>query len=93
LLDGQTFFVAVLAVAAAAALAWFVRAWQRASPGGRDSEVARLKKRYAQLLGLTPARAYDSIERNLVEWLKKDPRRSVAECLREMVAELERDRR
>lgn len=92
-MDGKAFFIGFLALLALAGAAWFVRTWRRASPGGSESEVARLKKRYARLLGVPLSRAYDPLERGIEERLRRNPRRSIEDCLREMIAELERDRR
>lgn len=92
-MDGKTVFIGFLLLLALAGAAWFARTWGRFSPGGTESEIARLKKRYARLLGVPLSRAYDPLERGIEERLRKNPRRSIEDCLREMVAELERDRR
>jgi hypothetical protein len=91
--EGKSVFIAFLSLLALAALAWVVITWRRFAPGGGQSEIARLKKRYARLLGVPPARAYDALERGLEERLRRHPGRTVEDCLREMIAELERDKR
>lgn len=92
-MDGKSLFIGFLVLLAVAAVAWLAVTWRRFGPGGDQSEIARLKKRYARLLGLPPARAYDALERGLEARLRRHPDRSVEECLREMIAELERDQR
>jgi hypothetical protein len=92
-LEGKSVFIGFLVVLAVATAAWFVRTWRSFSPGGGQSEIARLKKRYARLLGLPQSRAYDALERGLEEKLRHNPARPVEDCLREMIAELERDKR
>jgi hypothetical protein len=91
--EGKSVFIGFLVLLALAALAWFVVTWRRLAPGGEQSEIARLKRHYARLLGLPQARAYDALERGLEERLRRRPGRSVEDCLREMIAELERDQR
>lgn len=91
--DGRSVFIVFLVLVALAALIWLAITWRSFSAGGAQSEVARLKRRYARLLGLPPTRAYDALERGLEERLRRHPGRSVEDCLREMVAELERDKR
>ena len=92
-MEGKSVFIGFLLLLAAAALTWLVITWRRFAPGGEQSEIARLKKHYARLLGLPQSRAYDALERGLEERLRRHPRRSVEDCLREMIAELERDQR
>ena len=91
--EGKSVFIGFLVVLALAATAWFVRTWRSFSPGGGQSEITRLKKRYARLLGVPLSRAYDALERGLEERLRHNPARPVEDCLREMIAELERDKR
>jgi hypothetical protein len=91
--EGRFVFIGFLVLLAMAAAVWLVVTWRSLSPGGEQSEVARLKKRYARLLGLPPSRAYDALERGLEERLRGNPGRPVEDCLREMIAELERDKR
>jgi hypothetical protein len=90
--EGKSVFIGYLVVIALASAAWFVRTWRSFSPGGGQSEIARLKKRYARLLGVPLSRAYDALERGLEERLRHNPARPVEDCLRDMIAELERDK-
>ena len=90
--EGKSVFIGFLFVIALVAAAWFVRTWRSFAPRGGQSEIARLKKRYARLLGLPQSRAYDALERGLEERLRHNPGRPVEDCLREMIAELERDK-
>lgn len=92
-MSGPAVFGIFIAVLVIAGLVWATRTWRRASPGGRESRVARLRREYERLSGLSPGEAYDSLERHLEAQMKKRPGQSMEFYLESVIRELKRDKR
>lgn len=84
---GKVVFLTLVVAGLIAATIWAFRIYSG------QGEVKRLRDEYARLVGLPPARAYDSLERRIEVLMKDQPGRSMEFYLRSIINELKRDRR